>query len=486
MDRNPASLRRHRWWLYAAAATAWLTLTAADVQGQDAHGAEAPATAAEFAIHGSNTIGARLMPALIEAYAASIGATVNTATGERPEEVSLRLAGRGGSTLATIALFSHGSGTAVPGLLAGKAAIGMMSRPVDDKEVQTAITAGLPDLRAPGSEHVLALDGLLVVTSPQNPIGSLTMDQLAAIFSGKISDWSALGLPAGGIDVYARDDKSGTFDTFNALVLKPRKLALKSDAARLESSEELSDRVAGDPRAIGFVGFAYLRNAKAVAVENDCGMTIQPTTFDIKTEVYPLARRLYLYTGNASKPSMAADLMKFALSAKARDAVISAGFIDQEFELPNAGNQLLRVTQGLSALEPDVDVSLLKDLATSLRSTARLSVSLFFRDNSSALDNKALSDVKRVAIYLRQLARTHPDKKVILAGFTDSRGPFVQNALLSKARAEGVRKAILQAAGAEVPPAMVVARGFSELLPLNCQVTKDSLQRNRRVEIWVQ
>ena len=472
-------------WYLCAVVTASLALNADDGRGQVFRtGGASPASS--FAIHGSNTIGARLMPAIIEAYAASVDATASTATGDRPEEVGVRLATRAGNTLATIALHSHGSGTAVPGLVKGGAAIGMMSRPIDDKEVKSALAVGLPDLRGPGHEHVLALDGLLILTSPQNPVGSLTLDQIAAIFSGKLTDWSALGRPPGAIEVYARDDKSGTFDTFNALVLKPRKLAIRADATRLESSEELSDQVASNPRAIRFVGFAYLRSAKAVSIENDCGITIQPTTFDIKTEMYPLARRLYLYTGKPSEQSTADELLKFALSSKARDAVVSAGFIDQEFELPNTHDQLQRVTQGLSALEPDVDVAALKNLATTLKTTARLSVNLFFRDQSATLDNKALEDVKRVAAYLRGLARTHPDKKVILAGFSDSRGPFKTNAALSAARAAEVRRAVLQAAGADVPASMVESRGFSELLPLNCQATKESLQRNRRVEVWVQ
>lgn len=362
----------------------------------------------------------------------------------------------------------------------------MMSRAIDDKEVTSALEAGLPDLRSAGHEHVLALDGLLIVTSQKNAVAALTMDQIAGIFSGRITDWSAVGLPAGAIDVFARDDKSGTFDTFNALVLKPRKLAMRTDAVRLESSEELSDKVASNPRAIGFVGFAYLRNAKAVPIENDCGMTIEPTTFDIKTEVYPLARRLYLYTGGAASDATAAALMKFALSAKARDAVVSAGFIDQEFELPSAQNQLQRATQGMTVLEPDVNVATLKELAGTLKTTARISVNLFFQDNSAALDNKALADVRRVADYLRSMVRLHPDKKVILAGFADARGPFAVNAALSQARADEVRKAVLAAAGADVPASTVVSKGFSELLPIDCQATADSLRRNRRVEIWVQ
>ncbi len=136
----------------------------------------------QFAIHGSNTIGARLMPSLVEAYAASIGATAATMAGGQAEEVEIKLTTGAGEPLATIGIQSHGSGTAVPGLISGKALIGMSSRPIDDKEVLALAQAGFPDLRAPGKEHVVGLDGLLVFVAPENPLNALTLDQIAGNF----------------------------------------------------------------------------------------------------------------------------------------------------------------------------------------------------------------------------------------------------------------------------------------------------------------
>ena len=111
-----------------------------------------------FAIHGSNTIGARLMPAIVEAFAGSIGASAVTSVGSQPEEVEIKLHSAAGAPLATIGVHSHGSGTAVPGLISGKARLGMLSRALDDKEVEALKAAGIGDLRATPNEHVLALD----------------------------------------------------------------------------------------------------------------------------------------------------------------------------------------------------------------------------------------------------------------------------------------------------------------------------------------
>jgi len=439
----------------------------------------------DFVVQGSNTIGARLMPALIEAFAGSIGAKAVTLAGSQPEEVEIKLQTEAGATLGAISVHSHGSGTAIPGLISGKALLGMMSRPIDDKELKALQAAGIPDLRASDHEHVLALDGVLVLAAPGNPIKSLSMEQIAGIFSGTISDWSAVGGQPGHIQVYARDDKSGTYDTFNSLVLKPRKFALAASARRFESSEELSDSVARDPNGVGFVGFAYLRNAKALEVANDCGIAYEPTVFNVKTEQYPLSRRLFVYERNVAPGSLAARLIEFVLSPAAQEVVRAEGFVDQSIELLDDRDQVSRLADGLIALDANIDSLVLKDLAFSLKHSSRMSTTLGFRSASTKLDSKAEADIERIAGYVRSLSQSDRGKGVILAGFTDGVGDFAANRTLSHARAEQVKSVLLRALGPSFPPTAVVSRGYSKLLPTSCNTTEEGRNRNRRVEVWV-
>lgn len=439
----------------------------------------------EFVIQGSNTIGARLMPALVEAFAGSIGAKATTLVGNQPEEVEIRLQTEAGGTLASVRVHSHGSGTAVPGLIGGKALLGMLSRPIEDKEIEALKAAGIPDLRATTNEHVLALDGVLVLVAPGNPLKALTMEQIASIFSGTITDWADLGGPPGRIQVYARDDKSGTFDTFNSLVLKPRKAALSAGARRFESSEELSDSVARDANGIGFVGFAYLRNAKALEIGNDCGIAYAPTVFNVKTEQYPLSRRLFLYGNNVPQGSVAERLVAFVSSPAAQEVIRDEGFVDQSIELLDDREQVMRLADGLIALDSAIDPAALKDLATSLKHSSRMSTTLRFRLSAARLDSKGSADVDRIAGFVRDLRQSDPGKTVILAGFTDSVGDFSANTVLSQARAEQVKADLLRTLGPDVPAYVVVTRGYSKLLPTSCNTTKDGRNRNRRVEVWV-
>ena len=209
-----------------------VTLPAADFQC----GSLACPGATSFGIHGSNTIGAELMPQLIEAYARSRGGRIRAVNGAADDETDITVMGGDGQTEATIDLQAHGSGTATPGLVSGKALVGMASRPLNPAELTQLENHGLPDMRRAGAEHVVALDGILVIVSPSNPVAQLSMQQVQAIFSGAITDWSQVGGAPGKIDVYARDAKSGTFDTFKALVLDPGKRELVPGARRFESS----------------------------------------------------------------------------------------------------------------------------------------------------------------------------------------------------------------------------------------------------------
>src|SRR5262249_20205022 len=150
------------------------------------------------------------------------------------------------------------------GLAQGRCDVGMASRPMSEAERSALAAKGIADLRAPATEHVIALDGIAIIVHPNNPVGSLSVAQARGIFTGAIADWSAVGGAPGPIKVRARDDQSGTYDTLRHLVLG--NAALLPGAARFADSVRLSEQVAADEGAIGFVGFPYVRSARALAI----------------------------------------------------------------------------------------------------------------------------------------------------------------------------------------------------------------------------
>jgi phosphate transport system substrate-binding protein len=436
-----------------------------------------------FGIHGSNTVGAELMPRLIEAYAQSLGERVRISNGAVPETAEIKVLGGDGKIRATIDLQARGSGTASPGLISGKALIGMASRPLNATELAQLAEQGFGDMRSPGNEHVVALDGILVIVSPQNPVGKLSLEQLQGIFSGTVTDWSQVGGTAGRIDIYARDAKSGTFDTFKTMVLDPGRHQLAGNAQRFESSSELSDLVANDPNGIGFIGFAYLRNAKAVSLVNECGTGFAPSTFNVKTEEYPLSRRLFLYSAKLPAQPFAAGLLDFSMSAAAQAIVKDSGFIDQELEWLNE-RQSGRMAGAQPARAPRNGIAgPLALLARDLQETSRISATLRFHPNSTELDNKAIEDVNHIARFLEFLRETRATRKLVLAGFSDSVGAVDKNIALSLERANAVRQALSRKAPQYI--SIIETRGYGPVLPVACNDDEAGRDKNRRVEVWL-
>lgn len=182
-------------------------------------------------LHGSNTIGAQLGPALAVAYLKQLGANDTKTVPGAADEVTVQ--GTVSGSNQAIEISAHGSATAFADLAAGKCDIGMASRKI--KPDETANLSGLGDMTSPASEHVLGLDGVAVIVNRASPVSALSTAQLAGIFSGETGGWK----------VYARDDKSGTYDTFKSLVLGSR--ALTSSAVRLEDSRQLAEKVASAP-----------------------------------------------------------------------------------------------------------------------------------------------------------------------------------------------------------------------------------------------
>jgi phosphate transport system substrate-binding protein len=435
-----------------------------------------------ISITGSNTVGNQLMPALIQAYAKSNGLKVTKVVGENPLDVSFKLTDSRNKDVGTVELHRYGSTTAFTGFEKKTVDIGMSSRQIKPEEATKLAALGLGDMRSQQNEHVISLDGLQVIVAPGNPAVSLSIDNIAKIFSGQIQNWSEVGLPAGPINIYAATPDSGSFETFDTLVLKPRNAKLVATAKRTENHSEQSDLVAADPNGIGFVSVAYQRNSKPLNIETSCGLIVRPSVFGMKTEEYPLTRRLYLYTAGEPKDPLSKAILDFSLSQAAQPEIKANDFVDQSPEVLDFQAQTTRIAYALNAAGPDFDLNLMKTLITELKPASRLTSTLRFETANFALDTKAAADVVR----LRQLLETdaYKGKTIILAGFADGVGRFDSNLTLSQKRAATVLSA-LQRAGGRPLTSNVVTRSYSQLAPIACNDTPEGRTFNRRVEVWV-
>lgn len=409
-----------------------------------------------LAFCGSNTIGSQLGPDFARAFLSSLGAQAPSVRTTRTDETDV--AGRDLS----IPIAAHGSATAFAGLRSGVCQIGMASRAIKDREVESLRPLG--NMRSPTAEHVIGLDGIAVIVNAANPVSTLSMQQLADVFTGHTKTWNALGGGSGRISIMARDDNSGTWDTFKTLVLNSTPLA--PWARRFEDSATLSSAVAADPNAIGFIGLPYVNQAKALRIAS--GATpVAPTVLTVGRETYPLSRRLFLYTAAAPRDPLIGRFISFVESDAGQRIVNRDGFVGTVTSLATSKSS--------SRTLPSAAPARYRALVDSYDQT---SFNFYFNTGSDELDNKALVDVGRLLSLLSVAANRN--KSVVLAGFADSTGDPASNAHLSELRARAAARE-LRAQGIRVKD----TAGFGQQLPIRDNATIQGREKNRRVEIFL-
>jgi phosphate transport system substrate-binding protein len=400
-----------------------------------------------FHLHGSNTIGAELAPALAEGFLKKRGATNVSYKPSGELDKGMEIGTMPNGEVVAIEIQAKGSGTGVTDLANGTADIGMLSRKIKPEEkVQLA---PLGDMEAYGAENVLGLDGVAIIIHTSNPVSKLTVSQLREIFSGQITNWKDVGGVDGPINLYSRPQaSSGTYETFDNLVLKPAKLS--AAAKQIENSEQLSDAVARDPSGIGFIGLPYIRSAKAVSISDGVGKPLLPTVFTVGREDYRLSRRLYFYLSPKSTNLDARQFVTYSLSEPGQAIVQKSGFVSQSVRIEKTKKQV--------------------------GGASPLNLTFRFRSGSTELDNKAQDDLNRLVEYVKSLDQS---PALLLIGHADNSGPEDINVKLSKDRANAVAEE-LRSRGITIAG----TGGQGSKSPIASNETPEGRQQNRRVEIW--
>ncbi|MEM9282394.1 MAG: phosphate ABC transporter substrate-binding protein [Verrucomicrobiota bacterium] len=245
----------------------------------------------KIVIRGSDTLGAKLVPVLAEAYK------------EAGNEVSFEIT-------------AEGSSSAFTSLLAGTADIGMSSRYVKDAEAESFATSG-KEIR----DWNAGYDLIGVIVNDESEIADLSREQIEGIFAGDITDWSEVGGVPGPISVYTRNTSSGTYKSFQEMALSMREYG--AETQKMAGNEQIANEVAKNANGIGYVGIDYTDRdgIKAVAVD---GIELKPEN----AADYPLARRLHYYTVEGELSEAAAKFLSWATSdPDAGNLIVRVGFI---------------------------------------------------------------------------------------------------------------------------------------------------------------
>ena len=209
-----------------------------------------------------------------------------------------------------ITVAGGGSGVGVKQVGEGLVAIGNTGRPLKKDDVEKYGLKTFP----------FAIDGVAVVMHPDNKIAELTSAQVADIYAGKITDWKEVGGEAGAIDIYGREDGSGTREVFTDKVLK--KGPMIASANIVSSNGAMKTAVAKDKRAIGYVGIGHLdKSIKAPKLD---GMVA--TQENAAKGTYKVVRDLFMNT--KGEPAGVTKLfIEYIYSPEGAEIIKDSGYI---------------------------------------------------------------------------------------------------------------------------------------------------------------
>ncbi len=221
-----------------------------------------------------------------------------------------------------------GSGIGFAALQNNTTDIADASRPIKAAERMACIKAFGKSPR----EYKVALDGLSVYVNGENAINELSEEQLEKIFTGKVTNWKALGGNDAPITVYSRENSSGTYEFFKEHILKgqdfvPTAQTMPGTAALLQAVEK-------DKNGIGYGGAAYGHGAKALKIRKTAdSATVEPTEENVVSGKYPIWRYLYNYLNPEKDKGEIAAYLQWIRSAEGQAIVKEVGYYPLPGEL---------------------------------------------------------------------------------------------------------------------------------------------------------
>lgn len=426
-----------------------------DAQGVVCAGPGCPdltAFVAEAVIDAAPQVASGLLPALIRGHATEEGLVVKQAGG-----------------VFTLSEPASGRDVMRLGLRPGATDADMTLSRLDDPEG--------------GRARVIALDGIVPLVAPGNPLRTLGLADLAAVLRGEITDWGALGgaeglpialhLPAAGgdLDRHLGDSLAGG-------------AALVPGAIRHGDAADLASAVARDPLALGVGLVSRAGGARVLPLLGSCGAISRATPHALKSGDYPLPAPVFLHIPPRRPPLALRRFLAYLETPAAGGAIRGAGLVDLVPEARGLEAQGERLATAVAAAGTEIDLAELQRLAALMQATRRLSITFRFQDGSAELDSRSRANLRMLARRLE--AGLLAGQEVLLVGFSDASGPAAVNRALALRRAETVRAAL---DGAVRLPRDSLPRigieSFGEALPIACDDTEAGRRANRRVEVWL-
>lgn len=433
-------------------------------------------------LSGASRMAAVLLPGLIEGFGRSEGYQA-TYMQIDATHAQLTLSDSEGAA----AIFTLRSSTTDEGfadLITHEADIVMSVREVRDSEVMIADEIGIGRLDDGRQSRIIALDALVPVVAPGREIDAISLDDLAGLFGGAITDWAELGAAPGPVDAHLPAAGSGMTQGFVDHVLATERQVLDPDVVFHEQLDDVIRAVVADPFAIAVVPWTEAAFAQQLAVTDQCGLSLIPRPEGMKAEDYPLTMPLFLYLPQRRQDPVVNAFLRWLRTPEAQLVVRRSGFIDAGAVPIALADQGQRFANAIARAGDDVPLAELQRMVAIMKPRTRLSTTFRFEPGSSRLDAQSRSGLLDLADAVRD--GRYKGRSLLLIGFSDGRGGAAANKALSLTRADAVRSALVASLGTALPADLVIkTEAFGEALPMGCDDTTWGRTLNRRVELWV-
>lgn len=440
---------------------------------------------ARVSFSGSDLMGQRLMPLLLDAFARDAGYDLEPKSEGDARVFVISEQGKD-RVVAEFRIESVTNSEGFAHLVAGSTDIAMSTRAVLPNEVAFAVEAGLGNLDSPQQSKVVALDAIVPVVSGRNPMRHISVEQLSAIFRGDVSDWGDLS----GVDapIYPHIQRGDVAAYLNFLerVLLPAGHSYGSEVNFQDDMVAVLSAVASDPFAIGLGRNSDTGSGRVLDLIGECGFSSDATPEALKAEDYPLAAPMFLYWRGARLPRIARELLQFMDTPAAQIAIVRAGFVDQGITRTDVKRQGDRLVNAIRQAADVGDVQSLQSLVGDIADRSRLSLSFRFMPGTQVLDPQSRSNIRLLANALE--SGTLGVSDVLFVGFASPHdGSDNSNAVEASAQsAADVQRRVLNAAATMDRRGLRIRSvGYGDIMPLACNTEVWGQHLNNRVEIWV-
>ncbi len=403
-------------------------------------------------INGSNTLGDSIVPVLVEGWMKKFGYGQVAVT--RPKDGLKKVSAKRDTDSIEVEIRGKGSRPGFQDLVNGDTEIAMMSRPLSAKEIDDGWQLG--NLNSPDQEHVIALQAITAIVHPGNQIAGLDAAQLNKIISGDITDWKQLGGKPGAIRLHIARQGTGLSELQVAIL---NSAAIVRSAQLHADSKAIRAAISADANAIGIAEFSTSTGAFKALPIRVANRLIPADQLHIKSEDYPLTRRLYFYTGQIVT-ALGRGFVTYAESEEGQRLLAAHGYLSLA---PMVGP----VTQ---------EKNLPAEYSQWIDGASRMSLSFRFGSAFSIFDSRGAQDLARLKDFMQR--PENRNRKVILIGHAEKQSSNYMANSVSNEYADLVATSLMEIG---INPMRVRGVGYS--LPLT--LAGNGVYRNRRVDIWL-